>query len=811
MLSSLNPIQRQAVEYIDGPELVIAGAGSGKTRVLTHKVAFLMQQGIHPGNILALTFTNKAAREMKERIAQLLPKGDARYLWMGTFHSIAARILRSEAEALGYTRDFTIYDTSDTKALIKRILKERELDEKIYKLGNVLAKISAAKNALITPEEYGKRTDIYRQDREQRMYEMPAVYLSYEQHLRTANAMDFDDLLVNLYRLLQQNENVRNKYQDAFQYVLVDEYQDTNHVQYLLVKLLAEPSNMVCVVGDDAQSIYSFRGADIRNILQFQHTYPNAKLFKLERNYRSTQTIVQAANSLIKHNEYQIYKEVYSEKEKGNAIDLCRFSTDRDEGDGVARMIQQQDINTLRYSPDDIAILYRTNAQSRVFENALRQLNIPYRIYGGTSFYQRKEVKDTIAYFRLAVNTDDDAALQRVINLPTRGIGDTTLKKMADAALLNGVSLFEICTDPARYSLPVSTTIAKKLMLFAAMVQRFSEQKERLDAYEFADMVMRESGLATAIAMDKTPEGIDRAENMEELMGSIHEFVETYGDGAFAVTETETAQENPMKPRITDFLAEVSLLTDQDEKLEDHTPRVTLMTVHAAKGLEFPVVYIVGMEENLFPSQMSVRPQEIEEERRLLYVAITRAMNQCHLSFAQQRFRNGKTEFTSPSRFLSEMDRNCIHITASYISSMRSSSLAFKEVRLEVYPDTIGNRTTALTGDAGGTSRQVGHVSPAVRYSNTQASSLANNLQCAPRPTEAHDTLATKRHVTAAKSEMLMLYKEGERVSHRTFGKGTVIRAYHDKDSGNDKIEIAFDEHGVKTLLLTYAKLLKLP
>lgn len=774
MLSSLNPVQREAVEYIAGPELVIAGAGSGKTRVLTHKVAYLMQQGLHAGNILALTFTNKAAREMKERIVRLLPDGDARYLWMGTFHSIAARILRSEAEAIGYTRDFTIYDTSDAKALVKRILKERELDEKIYKLGNVLAKISAAKNALISPEEYGKRTDIYRQDREQRMYEMPTVYHYYEQHLRAANAMDFDDLLVNLCRLLQQNEAVRTKYQEAFQYVLVDEYQDTNYVQYLLVKLLAEPTNMVCVVGDDAQSIYSFRGADIRNILQFQHTYPNARLFKLERNYRSTQTIVQAANSLIKHNEHQIYKEVYSEKEKGSALDLSRFPTDREEGDGIARMIQQDDLALRRYSPDDIAILYRTNAQSRVFENALRQLNIPYRIYGGTSFYQRKEVKDTISYFRLAVNQADDAALQRVINLPARGIGETTVKKIADSSLLNGVSMFEVCADPARYGLPVSAATAKKLTLFADMIQRFSERTEQLDAYEFADMVMRESGLATAAAMDKTAEGIDRAENMEELLGSIHEFVETYGDGAFAVQEVDTAQETPMKPRIMDFLAEVSLLTDQDEKLDDHTPRVTLMTVHAAKGLEFPVVYIVGMEENLFPSQMSVRPQEIEEERRLLYVAITRAMEVCHLSFAQQRFRNGKTEFSSPSRFLGEIERNCIHINAT-------RTLDYTR------PHPYGMPLTAPT---------------------PQAYSHVSSAPSSPAPSSS--VTPPRRQVSAAKSDALAQYKEGDRVSHRTFGNGTVIRAYTDPDSGNDKIEICFDQYGTKTLLLTYAKLVKM-
>lgn len=757
-LQTLNPSQREAVEYIHGPELIIAGAGSGKTRVLTYKIAYLMEQGIHPGNILALTFTNKAAREMKSRVRQLLPQADARYLWMGTFHSIAARLLRTEAESLGFTKDFTIYDTTDSKAVVKHILKEKKLDEKTYKTGTVLGKISAAKNALITPEEYAQRSDIYRMDREQRMYEMPAVYKRYQQTLRDANAMDFDDLLVNLCKLLQTDEAARTKYQDAFRYILVDEYQDTNYVQYMLVRLLAEPDNNICVVGDDAQSIYAFRGADIRNILNFQKTYPNARLYKLERNYRSTRTIVQAANSLIHHNEHQIHKDVYSEKEQGTRIDITRYTTDRDEGESIAMLIRREDLGARKYSPEDIAILYRTNSQSRVFENALRQLSIPYRIYGGTSFYQRKEVKNVIAYFRLAVNPADDASLRRIINTPARGIGETTQEKVAACATAHAVSMFEVACNPVMYGLPVSKATATKLTQFAAIILRFQEYADEYDAYQFADKVLHESGLATAAAMDQSPEGIEQAQYQEELLSSIHEYVNTLAEG------TMTDETTP--PKITDFLSEVALLTDQDEKTDDQTPRVTLMTVHAAKGLEFPVVYVVGMEENLFPSQLCNAPQEIEEERRLLYVAITRAMEVCRLSFAQQRFRNGQVAFSSPSRFLGEIDRDCVRIVQP-----NSPYQTFRPVEnMRFSPVSSGNNIPDPTPEP------------------------------APKP---------RKLITAEKSGALDAYRSGERVAHKTFGNGTVIRTYTDPDSGNDKIEIRFDAHGEKTLLLTYAKLIK--
>ena len=758
-LHSLNPSQREAVEYTLGPELIIAGAGAGKTRVLTYKIAYLIEQGLHPGNILALTFTNKAAREMKARIQQLLPQADARYLWMGTFHSIAARILRTEAEEIGFTRNFTIYDTTDTKALIKHILKEQKLDEKVYKPNTVLAKISDAKNSLISPEEYAQRADLYRRDREHRMYEMSSLYTVYQQRLHAANAMDFDDLLVNLCVLLRTHESVRIKYQTAFRYILVDEYQDTNYVQYLLVKILAEPDNYVCVVGDDAQSIYSFRGADIRNILNFQQTYPNARLFKLERNYRSTQTIVQAANSLIHHNENQIYKEVYSEKEQGTRIDVTRYITDRDEGENIARSIQTEDLALRGYSPDDIAILYRTNAQSRAFENALRQRNIPYRIYGGTSFYQRKEVKNVIAYFRLAVNPADDASLRRIINLPARGIGETTVDKIAACATNYHVSMFEIACNPTAYGLPVSKATATKLIRFAAIIAGLQEAMDSLDAYQFAEKVLRESGLSTMVAADNTSEGIEQREYYEELMNSIHEFVETFGEG--------TMEDETTRPKIADFLSEVALLTDQDGNTDDETARVTLMTVHAAKGLEFPVVYIAGLEENLFPSQMCVKPSEIEEERRLLYVAITRAMEVCRLSFAQQRFRNGQTAISTPSRFLNEIDRNCLRLA---LSAPAYPSFHGREMTEKKPFSSLSSENTALAFTS-------------------------------PKP---------RKPIASEKSDALGAYHTGERISHRTFGNGTVVRVYTDPDSGNDKIEINFDEHGQKTLLLTYAKLIKL-
>ncbi|MCQ2348725.1 MAG: UvrD-helicase domain-containing protein [Paludibacteraceae bacterium] len=756
LLQDLNPTQRQAVEYIDGPSLIVAGAGSGKTRVLTYKVAYLLQHGKQANQILCLTFTNKAAREMKERIQRLVSPEAAHYLWMGTFHSIAARILRQEADKLGFTRDFSIYDTPDMKSVIKQICKEKGLDEKIYKPNVVLAKISAAKNHLETADEYAMSQQHTKDDRYDRLYEMAWVYKQYELRLRAANAMDFDDLLMNLCLLLQKDSDARTFYQHIFRYILVDEYQDTNFVQYQLVKILAEPENLVFVVGDDAQSIYSFRGADIRNILSFQQTYPTAKLFKLEQNYRSTQTIVKAANSLIHHNENQIYKEVYSENAEGERLQLTAYMTDRDEAAGVAREIKQKTENrkqkTERYnlppiSYDDFAVLYRTNAQSRAFENELRRLNIPYRIYGGTSFYQRKEIKDAIGYFRLAANPKDTEALLRVINFPARGIGDVTLKKISERSILQNISMMDVITDPAGTGLEVSAGIQNKLQAFAAIVALFQESMETMNAYDFAELVLHRSGIMTAAAADTTPEGIDRKENLDELLSGIHEFVNQRQEEGIDFTP------------IQDFLAEVSLLTDQDENLTDHTSRVTLMTVHAAKGLEFPHVYIVGLEENLFPSQFSDSPREIEEERRLLYVAITRAMQHCSLTYARQRFRNGQVNFSSPSRFLKDIDRQYVQVSMGSASAPQIPSWSARS----------------------SWSAPVSPL-PSVKKMTPVAKTDSPSTDCP--------------------------FASGDRVVHRVFGKGTVQQVYREND--NDKIDILFDGPGKKTLLLTYAKLEKI-
>ena len=743
-LDQLNSVQREAVTCTEGASLIVAGAGSGKTRVLTYRIAYLLQQGVPAGNILALTFTNKAAREMKDRIMKLVPANDARYLWMGTFHHVCARILRRDAERLGFTKDFSIYDTTDMKSLLKAICKERGLDEKIYKPATVLARISMAKNNLIGPAKYAQDADIMRADREARLYEIPVVYEIYQARLKAANAMDFDDLLLNTLLLMERCPDIREQLQTMFRYILVDEYQDTNYVQYLLVSKLAEPQNNICVVGDDAQSIYSFRGADIRNILNFQRQYPNARLFKLERNYRSTQTIVNAANSLIHKNVHQIEKTVYSEKEEGAPLRLQAYMDDRAEADGVASLIQAAH---RKVGYDDIAVLYRTNAQSRAFENELRKRNIPYRIYGGTSFYQRKEIKDALGYFRLAVNPKDNEALLRIVGFPGRGIGDTTMKKVSISSAENRLPLLDIMRAPEAVALDVSAATKNKLKMFAALMDSLREMSDEMDAYSFAEHVLRVTGVQTALALDRTPEGIDRAQNVQELLNAIREFV--------AQRQEEGIDYTP----ITDFLSEVSLQTDQDENLDDTTERVTLMTVHAAKGLEFPYVFIVGMEENLFPSQFCSQPWEIEEERRLLYVAITRAMEQCYLSFARQRFRNGQMAFNSPSRFLQDIDRRFFEMSR---------------------PAPEKPRFTGFFGN------------PVSRDSGIPVS---------------RDSETPKSKITNQQSPLVSVWKPSDRVSHRVFGEGTVVRVYRDEVTENDKIEINFDRQGTKTLLLTHAKL----
>ena len=737
--SALNSSQLAAVMYNDGPQLVIAGAGSGKTRVLTYKIAHLLEQGIPAGHILALTFTNKAAREMKSRICQLVGEECARYLWMGTFHSIFARLLRQEAQLLGYTRDYTIYDTTDSRSVVKHIVKDFQLDDKVYKPNVVHGRISMAKNNLQSPNQYAADREYLMRDRFEKMTEMARIYAEYNRRLKAANAMDFDDILVNTNTLLQKFPEVAEKYQELFQYILVDEYQDTNRAQYMIIKRLAERYQHICVVGDDAQSIYSFRGADISNILNFQKDYPTAQLFKLEQNYRSTQTIVNAANSLIRHNKGQIRKEVFSELNIGERISLATYMTDRDEAKAVAKHIRSLAPST--YSYDDVAVMYRTNAQSRVIEDELRQLGIPYRIYGGTSFYQRKEIKDALAYLRLVSNRDDNEAFLRVVNYPTRGIGDTTVSRLYEAAQRNKCSLMQVAIAPDRMTDDLSAATQKKVMDFAQMIERFAEEMPTKDAFVFTQDLMMQTGILREAKSDTTPEGVARYENLEEMLSGIHEFCE------------RRKQEGIDFTPIADFLAEVSLLTDQDEHLDDKQERVTLLTIHAAKGLEFRANFIVGMEENLFPSAFCQSAREIEEERRLLYVAITRSMERCFLLNAKQRFRNGQMTFTTPSRFLKDIDQQFV-----------------------LNKDAVSSR-------------------PLPKAPSMPMVSAGH----------AHLTPTTGAKEKSKKKTIRSEWQKDDRVLHRVFGAGTVLEVYREND--NDKIDILFDQVGKKTLLVTYAKL----
>ena len=758
-LDELNEAQRAAVTATEGPSLVIAGAGSGKTRVLTYRVAWLLKQGVRASNILALTFTNKAAREMKERIAKLVGERESRYLWMGTFHSIFAKILRHESDRIGYTHDYSIYDATDSKSLIKQIVKEMQLDEKQYKPSMIAARISMAKNNLLTPQDYASNRALTDEDKRARLYRLCDIFYTYNKRLKQANAMDFDDLLFNMNTMLTQHEDIRKKYQSIFRYILVDEYQDTNYCQSRIVAQLAAPENNICVVGDDAQSIYSFRGANIDNILRFQDTFAGSQLFKLERNYRSTQNIVDAANSLIKKNRGQIRKEVYSEKETGELLHISAYESDRQEAEFIAKKVA-------RGAFDNYAVLYRTNAQSRVIEDELRKRSVPYRIYGSVSFYQRKEIKDAIAYFRIVVNSSDDEALLRVVNFPPRGIGETTMRKVLDCAHAAEVPAFAVAEHPQDYELNASATICKKLMAFAALINSFREQAQKADAYTFAQEVLRQTSVMTTALADKSQEGQDRYENLQELLGSIHEFVET------RLTQSEPAQ-------VSDFLQEVALLTDQDEHLNDDTPRVSLMTVHAAKGLEFPTVFIAGMEEKLFPSAFAETEREMEEERRLFYVAVTRAKREVYITYARQRFRNGQVMFSSESRFLKDID--------------------------EQYLDRSGEQTRA---------RERNRWSPSwieeewtdrfIRRESNKEQGLYET------PTIASGRLSktTGMQPKTGKENITCPFAEGSRVKHGTFGKGTVLRAFREND--NDKIVIRFDTAGEKTLLLKFARLEKI-
>ena len=769
LLNDLNESQREAVLYNEGPSLVIAGAGSGKTRVLTYKVAWLIQQGLPPESILSLTFTNKAAREMRERIASMVGWFVARRIFMGTFHSVFGRFLRTHAALIGFTPDFTIYDTTDSKSLMKSIIKDAGLDEKQYKTTTVLNRISSAKNHLIAARVYVNDENIMRADREQKMPMLGELYMRYADRCKMSNAMDFDDMLLFTNILFRDHPDVLQQYQDFFQYILVDEYQDTNFAQYLIIKKLAENHHRLCVVGDDAQSIYSFRGANIDNILGFQKQYPECRLFKLEQNYRSTQTIVNAANSLIGKNHGQIRKHVFSENEKGEKIEVKGVYSDMEEGFSVAN-----DIRSLhrKDSYEDIAILYRTNAQSRVIEDAMRKSAIPYRIYGGLSFYQRREIKDAICYLRLVLNTNDEEALKRVINVPTRGIGETTLRNWLDSAHLHGVSVWEVLHDPISFNLNVRSGTSRRLAEFASIIESHRQHLTDRDAYTLAKEIIQSSGLLREAREDESAEGKSREENLEELLNAIHDFSDSRYE--------ETGETVLLK----DFMAEVSLQTDQDQKEDDaQTEKVTLMTVHAAKGLEFKHVFIVGMEEELFPSNLSRTEREIEEERRLFYVALTRAKQTCHISHARSRFRNGQTNLCTPSRFLSDIDHTYLDIEDSNLFRAPSGGA-------ETYEDEwLRERQTF-----GGAVFRREH--PEVLGSHISTSEKKDLRHLKKIPT----TSAPERRTEAPNGMRI-----GSVVEHANFGKGIVEDL---TTLGNDwRATVRFEHVGVKNLLLKFAKL----
>ena len=756
-LEELNESQREAVLYNDGPSLVIAGAGSGKTRVLTYKIAYLMEQGYDPWNILALTFTNKAAREMKERIARKVGE-KARYLWMGTFHSIFSRILRMEAGVLGFNSNFTIYDASDSKSLIKSIIKEMQLDDKTYKPGNIQSRISNAKNHLILPDAYASDASIVKADLDAKVPATRDIYRRYWERCRQSNAMDFDDLLVYTYLLFKDYPEVRMKYASQFRYVLVDEYQDTNFAQHSIVLQLTEENRRVCVVGDDAQSIYSFRGANIENILKFTQVYKGARLFKLEQNYRSTQTIVEAANSLISKNYEQIKKEVYSENSKGDPIGVFTAYSDVEEGEIVANKVSQLRSQG-NYSYDDFAVLYRTNAQSRIFEEAFRKRGYPYRIYGGLSFYQRKEIKDVISYFRLAINPHDEEAFKRVLNYPARGIGDTTLNKLVEAATRSGSSLWEVLCEPLAYGVNINKGTHIKLQGFRELIETFIQGAMDKNAYEIGADIVRQSGIMNEICQDRTPENLSRQENVEELVNGIHDF---------CATRQEEGNEHIL---LTDYLAEVSLLTDQDSDKEEGA-KITLMTIHSAKGLEFKNVFVVGLEENLFPSSMcgdSIRG--LEEERRLFYVAITRAEEHCYLSFAKSRFKFGKMEFGSPSRFLKDIDARYLFLPQGeqMVRKVDESKSAFMS-RMR----TVTDRPKAQVISAPQPARLLKKVSTVVSRPSVSGDASATGLQ------------------------------PGAVIEHERFGIGEVISVVGTGD--NCKATVKFRNAGEKQLLLKFAR-----
>ena len=826
LLNDLNEAQRAAVEYIDGPSLVIAGAGSGKTRVLTYKIAYLLNQGMKPWSIMALTFTNKAAREMKERIGRLVGDDLAQHLYMGTFHSIFSRILRAEAEHIGFNNNFTIYDEADSRSLIKAIVKEMGLDDKSYKPAAVHAKISMAKNNLVSAESYASDAAIYEQNKRAQMPEVGKIFLAYVQRCKQANAMDFDDLLVLTHQLFREHEEIRQKYAARFDYILVDEYQDTNHVQMSIVMQLCKEKLRVCAVGDDSQSIYSFRGANIDNILNYQNQLKGTRLFKLEQNYRSTQTIVKAANSLIKNNRNQIKKDVYSENAVGEKLQYKPAYSDKEEAVIVAK-----DIKRIKCQDNceyhDFAILYRTNAQSRSFEEEFRRQGIPYRIYGGLSFYQRKEIKDIIAYFRLVANPDDEEAIKRIINYPARGIGATTVMKIADCAHQNQVSFWEVIGEPAHYGLNVNKGTLTKLDNFRLLISSFIERSHTTDVYELGDAIIKESGISQDIMSGRDADDLARQENLEEFLSAMSAFVE------------ERREEGRMDEAfLTDYLQDVALLTDADSEGAKDEPRVSLMTVHAAKGLEFATVFIVGLEENIFPSPlaaMSVR--ELEEERRLLYVAITRAEKHCILTNAKNRFRYGKMEFDNPSRFIDEIDASLIEaqdeMNGSYFgggsSYERSSSYRerssygggygnrmpwdqkrrisdrdedvpeWKRVTSQFRPDPKPVSDTSSSSSSSRESLSSGNFK-SVRALDAARRILGNNRSSSVSSTSSVSSSAG----SSSSGSSFGALKEGCKIEHQRFGVGIVRKI--EGQGENAKATVEFQNSGVKQLLLKYAK-----
>ena len=827
LLNDLNEAQRAAVEYIDGPSLVIAGAGSGKTRVLTYKIAYLLSQGMNPWSIMALTFTNKAAREMKERIGKLVGNDLAQHLYMGTFHSIFSRILRAEAEHIGFNNNFTIYDESDSRSLIKAIVKEMGLDDKKYKPAAVHAKISMAKNNLMSAAAYESDAAIFEQNKRAQMPEVGKIFVAYVQRCKQANAMDFDDLLTLTYQLFREHEDIRHKYAARFDYVLVDEYQDTNHVQMSIVMQLCQEKQRVCAVGDDSQSIYSFRGANIDNILNYQRQFQGTRLFKLEQNYRSTQTIVEAANSLIKHNRNQIPKDVFSENAKGEKIQYKPAYSDKEEAAIVAKDVKRiRREDGCQYS--DFAILYRTNAQSRSFEEEFRKQGIPYRIYGGLSFYQRKEIKDIIAYFRLVANPDDEEAIKRIINYPARGIGATTVLKIADCAHQNQVSFWEVIGAPERYGLAVTKGTMNKLETFRLLISSFIERAQTTDVYELGDAIIKESGISQDIMSGKDADDLARQENLEEFLSGMSAFVE------------ERREEGRFDELfLQDYLQDVALLTDADSDGDKDEPRVSLMTVHAAKGLEFPTVFVVGLEENIFPSPLSAASlRELEEERRLLYVAITRAEKHCILTNAKNRWRYGKMEFDNPSRFIDEIDGKLIdsldeaggslfgsradsmsdqpewaraqrprrpwedaeqpRYSSRYQNSKPVASQFVADPKPSLFDDEPEtSHTSGRSSLSEGNFKSVRALNAAKRYMETHSSHPAS------RSTGSSAASVSSSAASSAGSSSCGL-QEGMKIEHQRFGRGTVLKI--EGTGENTKATVEFVHSGTKQLLLKYAK-----